>query len=331
MTRPERITAPNPATGHPKDLRFCTAQSLAAGEPLAGTGVHPEKTILIQWPKARWRHSLKIAEDMDPDITAAIEALSAAGWRVNLIDRKGEYRDTIRVFIYPEALAFDLAPRALANFLVSLPEGAAALDDFGPTPADTPVVLCCTHGKHDRCCAKWGFAVYKALAAEAEARGDFDVWEVTHLGGCRLSAGVLVLPALRKYGRLRPADAPDLLDAEARDTPYLPCYRGASHLDQAEQVAEVAALQHFAKAGIRGPARVRKTQERTYAVTVGTAIARVLLQPDEVTTPGTCADLDAARPIAPKTVWRAQVDAALADDGPAPSCPPNPNPNEERP
>lgn len=71
------------------------------------------------------------------------------------------------------------------------------------------LVLCCTHGRHDRCCAKFGFAAYKALVAAAERRwrDRFSVWEVTHLGGCRLAASVMLFPEMRKYGRLAPADA----------------------------------------------------------------------------------------------------------------------------
>ncbi|NDV01226.1 sucrase ferredoxin [Pseudoroseicyclus tamaricis] len=288
--------------------RFCSERSLAAGEPLAGTGIHPARNLLIQWPKAKWRHSLRIAADMDEALVTALEDVVAAGWRVNLIDRKGESRETLQVFLYPEALSFELRAETLPAFLAAIPMGVDALAPFGPKPARTPLVLCCTHGKHDRCCAKFGFALYRAMAGEAEARGDFDVWEATHLGGCRLAASVLVLPSMRKYGRLAPADAPALLSAEAAGLPYLKCYRGASHLDGPAQVAEVAGLQHLASQGICGTATLRETGAGRYAVTVGASVAHVSLTEGSMSGHGTCSDIDGAKPPATKTIWLASVE-----------------------
>jgi len=297
-------------TGHGRDpdtVRFCTEHSLAAGEPLAGWGTHPARNVLIRWPKSKWRHSLRIAAGMAGETQAAIERVVAAGWRVNLIDRKGTATDRVRVYLYPDAVAVDLAHGALPAFLDAVPRGPAALAGFAPRPAARPLVLCCTHGRHDRCCAKWGFAVYRALAREAGRRGVVDVWEATHLGGCRLAAGVLVLPALRKYGRLAPRDAEPLLAAEAAGRPYLPCYRGAAHLSQPAQVAEVTALKHLAEHGIRAPATVREIGEEHFAVAVGTARVAVQVRRDAVSSYGACADLDAAAPLAPKTVWHGVV------------------------
>jgi len=288
--------------------RFCTEHSLAAGEQLAGWGAHPARTVLIRWPKAKWRHSLRIAADMDAATEGATGRVVEAGWRVNLIDRKEAESARIAAFVFPGALAFDLAPGDLPAFLYAVPSGVAALARFEPRSAAHPLVLCCTHGKHDRCCAKWGFAVYRALASSAEAR-DFDIWEVTHLGGCRLSAGVLVLPALRKYGRLGPSDAPALLAAEPRGLPYLPCYRGASHLSPPAQVAEVTGLRHLAAAGIRGTAKVQETGSGRYTVTVGSADAEIRVEAHETLSCGACTDLDTAEHFEPKTVWRGTLSA----------------------
>ncbi|MCE0505903.1 sucrase ferredoxin [Roseivivax sp. GX 12232] len=295
---------------HPEEARFCTEHSFASGEPLAGWGAHQARNILIRWPKARWRHSLRIADGMQGEIAAAIERVFEAGWRVNLIDRKSETGAQIRVYLMPEALAFDLAPEALVPFLAAVPRGREALAAFAPSQAEAPLVLCCTHGKHDRCCAKWGFAVYKALAAEARRRGGFDVWECTHLGGCRLSAGVLTMPGMRKYGRLAPRDGPALLAAEAEGRPYLPCYRGAAHLTPPEQVAEVTALKRLAPMA-RGPIEVDWIGEegaaRIYRVRAANHVVQVRCTPGEVRAYGACDDLKAAEPLDPKTIWHGEI------------------------
>ena len=105
------------------------------------------------------------------------------------------------------------------------------------------LVLCCTHGTKDKCCAKYGYKTFKALASTvAEHPLPFEVWESSHLGGCRLAASVIVLPNVRKYGRITPEQALPFLQAEARQQRFLPGYRGGSQLTPAQQSAEIAAL-----------------------------------------------------------------------------------------
>ncbi|MEO1223075.1 MAG: sucrase ferredoxin [Pseudomonadota bacterium] len=273
--------------------------------------MHPARMALIQWPKAKWRHSLRLADGMGADLADAVEGVFTAGRRVNLIDRKGRKGDALRVFIFPEALAFDLLPEDLPGFLGLLKIGVEAVQNYGPVPITAPLVLCCTHGKHDRCCAKWGFGLYKAIAAEAAERGGVDVWECTHLGGCRLSASVLTLPAMRKYGRLAPDDAAPLLQAELEGRPHLPNYRGAAHLDQVAQVAEVAALRFADALGVQAPAALEllasSDERRDFAVTVAQITVRVRCTPYQVRAYGACSDLESRKPLKPKTVWRAEV------------------------
>ena len=291
--------------------KFCTEYSISEGEPLSGWGAHQIRNILIRWPKGKWHQSMRLAGGMTPGMEAAIGRVYDAGWRVNLIDRKSCSGERITVFLMPDALAFDLEVGALEPFLDAVPQGRAAIECYGPRPLDAPLILCCTHGKHDRCCAKWGFGAYKAVAAEAERRGGFDVWECTHLGGCRLSATVMVMPAMRKYGRMTPVEAAPLLAAEAEDHPYVAHYRGASHLEPAAQVAEVTALAAIAPTGPHRPARLTETDTpgpaRRFTVLVAGHAADILCRPDTVCTYGACTDLHADTPPEDKQIWRGET------------------------
>ena len=107
---------------------------------------------------------------------------------------------------------------------------------------DHPLLLVCTHGKHDRCCARYGRPLYQALEEQAE---DDWVWQSSHLGGDRFAGNVVVLPEGLYFGRVEPGDAWPVLDeylagrVDARPLPRaVGCYTFA------EQAAE-----H------RGPAR----------------------------------------------------------------------------
>ena len=85
----------------------------------------------------------------------------------------------------------------------------AALVD-GPAESATPVtplLLVCTHGRHDVCCAVRGRPVALALAA----RWPDQTWECTHIGGDRFAANLLVVPDGTVYGGLDPATAAEVV------------------------------------------------------------------------------------------------------------------------
>lgn len=231
------------ATSGGASRRFCALESKAAGDPLAGTASHPVPNLLVSWPRGRWSRSLRLAVDMPDELTAAIEGVVSEGRRVNLIHRRQQPAGVHRLFLMPERQMFDLDRCQLPAFLAAL-RNRESLTSWRPRPVHGSLLLCCTHGRKDKCCAKFGYGTYKALAAAAESRGlPFDVWESTHLGGCRLAASAMVFPALRKYGRIEAADVEPLLASEAGNRPYLPCYRGDSTLTPVQQCAEVAALE----------------------------------------------------------------------------------------
>ncbi len=111
-------------------------------------------------------------------------------------------------------------------------------------PAD-PILLVCTNGRRDACCAERGRAV--ALAAEAasphEAGRPGRVWESSHLGGHRFAPTAVLLPYGHFFGRLSPALGADVL--EAADAGRLPTEllgaehdRGRSAISQMAQAAE---------------------------------------------------------------------------------------------
>ncbi|WP_168016044.1 sucrase ferredoxin [Halomonas salinarum] len=242
--------------------RFCAQDSQAIGDPLVGSAAHAERNLLISWPRPKWQRSLRRASDMPDTVATQLEAMAEAGRRVNLIHRRGEDAERHRVFLMPERREYRVARDELEAFLSAFSRGDS-LAAWGGKYVALPMILCCTHGKKDKCCAKFGYASYRALA-EAVTRESlpFEVWESTHLGGCRLATSALVLPALRKYGRLNPDDVPGLLEAEQDDRPYLPCYRGDSRLTPVAQCAQVAALEWLAARGLHARVRVKEALEQ---------------------------------------------------------------------
>ncbi len=102
------------------------------------------------------------------------------------------------------------------------------------------LVLVCTNGKHDQCCANQGRPVVRHLRTSRWAE---EVWECSHIGGDRFAANLVVLPDSLYFGRMEPQEAEALLDTHADGRLPLEWYRGRSTLRFAEQAAEHALRQ----------------------------------------------------------------------------------------
>jgi hypothetical protein len=98
-------------------------------------------------------------------------------------------------------------------------------------------VFCvCTQGRHDACCAELGRPTVAALAAAHPE----ETWEVSHIGGDRFAANVLVLPTGLYYGRVPPAGAAALARRHLQGRLSLDLLRGRSGFGFAVQAAELA-------------------------------------------------------------------------------------------
>jgi Sucrase/ferredoxin-like len=213
----------------------CTVLARACEEPLAGTAPVARRWICVEqrgaWPSDLTRHP-------EP----ALAALAAApGWRLLLIRRPGRRADAdapTRVFLA------DTAPEAtrLTTLTVDGPGDLAELDLPGPdeplpgTAMIDPLLLVCTHGRRDRCCALEG----RALALDVAGAGEPHVWECSHLGGHRFAPTALVLPTGYVYGRLEAATAIAARKAAWPGEVEIADCRGRSTWSPAGQVAELA-------------------------------------------------------------------------------------------
>ncbi len=118
-------------------------------------------------------------------------------------------------------------------------------------PVEHPLFLVCTHGKHDRCCARYGRPLYDAVREQVEAEW---VWQTSHIGGDRFAGNLVTLPDGVYYGRVRPAEAWAVVESALERRVHLPCYRGRSRYGFAAQAAELAVRE---AAGLLGVDEVR--------------------------------------------------------------------------
>jgi hypothetical protein len=121
----------------------------------------------------------------------------------------------------------------------------------------------------------------------------------------------MVFPQMHKYGRVGVSDAAPLINATVTGTPYLPRYRGASHLSPPAQVAEIAVLELLAKEGMTGPltlTEINTNEEQvTYRFSFAQTVGEVVCQASEVASFGNCNDMTADASPEVKKVWNAEI------------------------
>ena len=109
-----------------------------------------------------------------------------------------------------------------------------------------PVFGVCTHGRHDACCAERGRPVAAALTASHPD----ETWEISHMGGDRFAANMLVLPEGLYYGRMDPGSATQVASLHEQGRVDISRLRGRSSRPMAVQYAEIALRRHLEEDGL---------------------------------------------------------------------------------
>ena len=188
----------------------CASTSEAGDEPVLGTASPARGWLLVEEP-GPWGPGAVPSSRLGAEATAALRRTAEdAGMRLLLVRRpdaprrrEAQERTVLRVTCTRGAERVLERSAAPADLVAA----AAAEDGWRERPG--PLLLVCTHGRKDWCCAVRGRPVVAALAALAPQ----EVWECSHLGGDRFAATVLDLPSGTMHGRVTPADAPALLAA----------------------------------------------------------------------------------------------------------------------
>lgn len=227
----------------------CSVAAAERGEPLLATASNVRRWLMVE-VRGSW----------GPDVVAdtALGRHVGPGWRAELASA-GIRPLAIRRApgaapgAAPRAYLIDVARDARTAGVVrrrELPDLDAVAElpllphdvegGEGWVPVDERLVLVCTNGKHDQCCANFGRPLVRHL--RGGARSD-SVWECTHIGGDRFAANLLVVPDGFYFGRVTPDVVDGLLDRLDDREVDLARFRGRSSLTFVEQAAE-----HFVRA-----------------------------------------------------------------------------------
>jgi len=233
--------------------KLCSTWCRELGEPLAGTAVVAAGWLVVE-QSGPWGAKAPTQSHLDPEFGARIDsAAKAAGIRFGLIRSPGRHADAPPGAGSRQVYAACTVPgrtwllagcvddpaeleRLDLDALATGDRDAVIASLPALAPADEPVLLVCTNGKRDECCALLGRPIAQAVCAQAPGR----VWESNHLGGHRFAPTVTVLPHGTMHGHLDTATAARILAAAERGRTVLNGLRGRSTWSKPGQVAEIA-------------------------------------------------------------------------------------------
>jgi hypothetical protein len=277
---------------------------------MAGTAVVATGWVLVEQP-GPWGKKAPTQSHLDPEFGAKIDAdAKAADLRFGLIRTPGKHPDAAprshqvyvastvpgRTWLLGGCVAHPKMLTALDLDAVSRGDREAAMRSLPElAPVNEPILLVCTNGKRDECCALLGRPIVKALATRAPGR----VWEANHLGGHRFAPTATLLPAGIMYGQLDEETAGSILAAADRGETVLDKLRGRSTWTKRGQLAEITVRNLIGEAGLDA---LGVLAEDPATVTVGHRDGRrwsveVISEPADPPRPDSCGKEPLAMPI----------------------------------
>jgi hypothetical protein len=232
---------------------FCSELSRRAGERSMGTASTGAVWLLLEYPHgwgprafeesalppevkqfftdgmARIRHSRLLFVKTDRGRRDPRMSLFVVRCR-----ERSPFVVRLRLEKYFDALSYDLAAIASGR------------DLQGGQVEDGPLFLVCTHGRRDKCCAKFGGPLYNALREHAGEA----VWQSSHVGGDRFAGNLVCFPHGLFYAHATPEAGRRVVDAYRAGRILAEEFRGRACYSHYIQAAEAFVREETGVAGV---------------------------------------------------------------------------------
>jgi hypothetical protein len=219
----------NHAIGRP----FCADLSRENDEPLGATASRIDNWFLVEY-RGLWTRDALAGSGLTDQVKQHLrEQVGSVPHGRLLFIRRPDRRET------PRLLGFTASSRPgetrITRTEFETYEDLREVELRAGAEVDHPLLLVCTHGKHDPCCARYGRPLYEALRDELEPEW---AWQSSHIGGDRFAGNLVCLPEGLYYGRVDREAAGSVLDEHFGGRILLDYYRGRSIYTFPVQAAE---------------------------------------------------------------------------------------------
>jgi hypothetical protein len=275
------------------DKAFCAELSSANGEAIGATASRVDRWILLEY-RGLWSPDALRGSMLDDAVKAHLrDLLSAPRSRLLFIRRPRSHHHG--VFCYT-ALTRENGSEIFVRQFDHHGE-LLGLDLFGADrgePLDHPLFAVCTHGKRDRCCARYGRPLYDAVADQV---GRDWVWQCTHVGGDRFAGNLVCFPEGFYFGRVGLGDVWPLLDDYLAGKIHLDCYRGRCCYPFGVQAAEEVVRRHTGLTGFDDVRLLSAERDRVVLEAGGERYEAEVIQERGAPTYATCGAESLSRPL----------------------------------
>jgi len=214
--------------GRAIERTFCAEFSRTAEEEMAGTVRPVDLWLLIEF-RARWeREAIQVfSEAVQLRLKSLRTRIPAT--RLTLIRQQDRVRGPLSLFW---AFSDERKPRLYRTQFTNYEDLRFDEEKLGGETKEKLFAVC-THGRHDPCCARFGNAIYSRMQAICE-----NVWQISHIGGCRFAPNVVCLPHGIVYGRVESSECEAIVSGYNQGSLLVSRARGRSCYSKPIQAAE---------------------------------------------------------------------------------------------
>ncbi|MBD2498648.1 sucrase ferredoxin [Nostoc sp. FACHB-280] len=235
---------------------FCSDYARQVGEDLIGSATNYETYILVECPPP-WNTEAFNSRWVPKNLQLLVEEITRAKLPIrflliaNDISHKAD-ETTLLIYQKKQGLSFGYCKYEFHLPNIELVAGvvkkwlAHSTTDYQVYTDATRDILVCTHGSHDKCCARYGNPFY-FHAAHTVADLQLDnvrLWKSSHFGGHRFAPTAIDLPEGRYYGVLNQETFKSILTHTGDIHCLEKVYRGWGILPNQLQVLERELILH---------------------------------------------------------------------------------------
>jgi hypothetical protein len=236
-----------------QDIFYCAAVSTEVKEQVLGTAATCENWLLLEYREGWGVEPFKesdLSRNVKQHLNRSLKSVTKSRLLFIKQDRLTTHPLTLFIVRSLEG-GSTVVKYEFKNYeeLIDLDLTAALSGQAIPEAAqwNDPLFLICTHGRRDKCCAKFGFPIYKATRDFAN---DDSVWQSSHVGGDRFAANMICFPDGLFYGHVTEETAPLIVSNYRERKLFLDQLRGRTCYARPIQAAEVFVRQESGLTGL---------------------------------------------------------------------------------